>query len=164
MTVVYIRRNPLDPRKTINYLDSCAFNPHAGEIEAARKMLALHHSNQVIIAIPKSVKTELDCAGTPTEIRELSGGMFWAFAPSLTPAEQIKKERVYSIVIGNGKPENFEADASHVFEVGRRRGYFITVDGRLLDKRAALKEACGVVILTPTEWLTIFQQTAPLLG
>jgi len=161
MTVVFISRNPLDPRKAINYLDSCALSPHDSEREMAKKILALHDSAQVIVSISKSVKNELEHPGTPAEVRDRASGMFFVFAPSLTPAEERKKEQVYAIIIGNGKPDKYEADASHVFEVGRRSGYFITADNRILDKRDDLRKACGVIVRSATEWLVIFQQTEP---
>lgn len=159
MSVVFSNRSPLNPRNAINYLDSCAFNPDNGEVDAANKILALHTIGQVIVSITRSVKDELDRSKTPAEVRNRASGMFWVFAPSLTQDEKGKKELVEAIMIGNGKRDKYEADANHVFEVGRRGGYFITADKRILRKRNDLKNACSAIVCCPTEWLMIFQQT-----
>ncbi len=160
MTISYHYFNMRDPRKNINYFDSCAFNPQVAELEASRKILGLYASGIIIVAVTESVRIELARSRTPAEVHGSASGMFVAFAPSLTPAEEQTRAEVHRIMTGNAaSPEKHASDAEHVFEAGRRKGYFITAEHRIyIHKRDELQTASGAMIVSPTQWMEIYNK------
>jgi hypothetical protein len=86
--------------------------------------------------------------------------MIYTIQTTLVPDEVRRKAKIHEILTRNGKPEKYTADATHIFEAGKYGGYFITTDKRILDKRVELKQVCTATMLTPTEWLIIFEESA----
>ncbi|WP_182155926.1 hypothetical protein [Rugamonas apoptosis] len=82
--------------------------------------------------------------------------MLFTFPINPSTDEERKRVLVEEIIIGNGNRDKYLADATHVVEAGARHGYFITTDGRINDKRDELKEVCGVRVITPAEWLSLW--------
>jgi hypothetical protein len=154
MTVIDLRRRT-HPRNCHNYLDSCLFD--RDDDNDANRVLALRNSGMVSFVIAKSVKDEVDHPNTPPEAKAKASGMLFTFPVRPSADEERKRLLVEKIIIGNGKPATYLPDASHVLEAGLHHGYFITNDDRILGKKGKLKEACGVRIVSPIEWLTLYE-------
>jgi hypothetical protein len=84
--------------------------------------------------------------------------MVFTLDTNLTPDERRRKRTLHKILTGNGTPEKYEADAAHVFEAGKYGRYFITVDNRILAHRDELEAAGGAIVVTPTEWLAVYDE------
>jgi hypothetical protein len=156
MTALDLRRKT-HPRDCHNYLDSNLFDRH--DDNDANRILAMRESGVVSFVIAKSVKDEVDHPNTPPKAKAKASGMLFTFPVRPSADEDRKKERVYAILIGNAiNTEKHKPDANHVLEAGIHHGYFITIDDRILKKRGQLEAACGVRIVTPTEWLAFFDK------
>jgi len=161
MSRVPFGRNYLDPRRANNCLDSCAFDPkYSPEHEAAKRIRSLGHEGIVQLNLAHSNQKEVDHPNTPECVKREATGMIYTIPTGLVPDEVTRKAKIHEILTGNGKPEKYAADAAHVFEAGKYGGYFVTTDQRILDKRAELNQICTATILTPTEWLKIFDESA----
>lgn len=160
MPRVPFAHNLLDPRHANSFLDSCAFDPkYAPEDEAAREIKRLGNDGVIVIILAHSNQKEIDNPNTPDDVKREAQSMIYTVETAPTPSERQRKAAIHTILTGNGKPENYEADASHVFEAGKYGGYFITTDQRILNKRDELRTVCVATICTPCEWLRVFHET-----
>jgi len=160
MTRVPFGRSYLDPRRTNNFLDSCAFDPkYAPDDEAARHIRELGNRGVINLLLAHSNQKEIEHPNTPQDVKREAQAMTYTLETALTPNEVKQKEAIHVILTGNGKPEKYEADAAHVFEAGKYVGYFITADQRILGKRQELGRVCAATIFTPCEWLRVFNET-----
>jgi predicted nucleic acid-binding protein len=151
-----------DPRYANNFLDSCAFDPkYTPEHEAAERIRNLCSDNHINIVIAHSVAKEIEHPNTPNDVKKEAVKMLFSLEVELTQEEQQRLNKIHSILTGNGEPENYQADAQHIFEAGKYVGYFITTDGRILRKQEELCKIPNVpIILKPSEWLDVFDKTA----
>jgi hypothetical protein len=150
-------RSYLDPRLVNSFLDSCAFDPkYAPEDEAARQIRKLGNRDVVSLLLAHSNQQEIDHPHTPEDVKIEAQKMIYTIEIALTPDERKRKAEIHTILTGNGKPEKYKADATHVFEVGKYGGYFITTDERILGKWQELSRVCDAVIFKPSEWLRVF--------
>ncbi|SRR5258708_18189181 len=152
-------RTYLDPRRANNFLDSCAFDPkYSPEDEAARHIRAMGSDGKVILVLAHSNQKEIDHPNTPPDVKREASTMQFTIETSLTPAERDRKGAIHAILTGNGRPEKYAADSTHIFEAGKYGGYFVTTDARILSKKVELERASRAVILKPTEWVQIFEE------
>ena len=152
-----LRRKHGDMRNTVHYLDNCMFVPHENDPDRNR-ILALHKTGEALFVLSKSVKKEVDDPGTPVPARDKASGMLFTYPVAPSKDEERKRVLVEEIIIGNGKRDKYLADATHAVEAGAHHGYFITTDDRINDKKDKLKEACGVMVVRPAEWLTLWDR------
>lgn len=152
-----LRRKHDDKRNTVHYLDNCMFIQHENDPDRNR-ILALRKAGEAVFVLPKSVKEEVDAPGTPVPARDKASGMLFTYPVTPSKDEERKRVRVEEIIIGNGKRDKYLADATHVVEAGAHHGYFITTDDRINDKKDKLKETCGVRVVRPAEWLTLWDR------
>ena len=153
-------RNYMDPRRSKNFLDSCAFDPkYAPEDEAARQIRDLGSNDVVSLLLAHSNQKEIEHPNTPQDVKREAQGMIYTLETSLTQEELKRRVDIHSILTGNGKPEKYKADATHVFEAGKYMGYFITTDQRIIGKRQELSRVCPATIFTPSEWLRVFNES-----
>lgn len=155
--VYNFRRTQRDMRNTVHYLDNCMFVEHDNDPDRNR-ILALHKADEAVFVLPKSVKDEVNHPSTPVPARDKASGMLFTFPLNPSKDEERKRALVEEIIIGNGKRDKYLADAAHVAEAGARSGYFITTDDRINNKKAELKDACGVRVVRPHEWLALWGQ------
>ena len=68
--------------------------------------------------------------------------------------------RLRVLLKGNGKSDQHNADAGHVFEAAKYGAYFTTHDGRLRRKTKEIGEIVGpaLQIVTLAEFLTIYDR------
>lgn len=161
-----MRRKPLgqtypDPRRRNNFLDSCAFDPkYAPEHEAAQRIRGLGSDGQVNLGLAHSIQKEVNHPNTPPDVKQAAAKMTFTIKTGLIPDELKRKATIHQIITGNGKPENYAADAANVFEAAKYIGYFITTDEPILGKRCELQQVSGAVILKPSQWLKVFKEAA----
>lgn len=162
MARIPFSRRFLDPRRANNFLDSCAFDPkYAPEHESAQRIHAISRTERISIILAHSVQKEIDHPNTPAEVKAEAAAMIFTIPTSLTNGERKRHANIHAILTGNGKPEKYLADATHLFEAGKYGGgYFITTDQRILDRRDDLRGASGAVIVTPAIWLKIYEDSA----
>lgn len=161
MRIFDLRRNN-HPRYSHNYLDSCVFRKDDNDKNITR-ILALIESRTVDFVLPQTVKDEVNHNHTPREAKDKAKEVLLSTFPVQPSAKEKKtKERVHTILIDNAINEKkHKSDADHVLEAGIHHGYFITTDHRILKKREQLKAACGVRIVTPGEWLELYDRPIP---
>ena len=153
----------IDPWITNSFLDSCAFDPeNPAEQRASEEIFRLHREKDLNLIIAHSTKREIEHPNTPAWVKNEASAKIFSIDVQLTPQEHAIKTRLHSLITGNGKAEKYAADAEHVFESQKYASYFITADGRLLDKAADVRALCGVTILLPSAFLKLVNQNAPL--
>lgn len=154
-------RPHLDPRRSLNFLDSCAFDPkYSPEHEAATQLRAFGGSGAIVLNIAHSNQKEIEHPNTPPEVKREALGMIYSIETTLTQEEINCKATIHAILTGAGNPEKYAADAAHVFEAGKYHGYFVTTDARILARKAELERVTAVVIVKPSQWLAIYAETA----
>ncbi len=142
-------------------MDTCAFDPkYSPEHEAAQEIRSLGRDGRVNLTLTHSNQKEVDHPNTPTDVKKEAGELIYTIKTTLTEVEIERKTRIHKILTGNGNPDKFAADATHVFEAGKYGGYFITADRRILDKREDLQGISAALIVLPSEWLKIFNETS----
>jgi hypothetical protein len=152
---------PISPKQVNNFLDSCAFNPQGTPEEgAAKKIRELGDAGVVNLVMAHSVQREIDHPNTPADVKQAATATIYTLDCELNSEELKRKAAIHAIMTGNGKPEKYIADATHIFEAGKYGGYFITTDARILERRKTLEEASGVRIFRPTEWLKLLNEGA----
>jgi hypothetical protein len=151
-----------DPRRTNTFLDSCAFDPkYHPEDEAAQRIRQLRRGVMISILIAHSNQKEIEHPNTPADVKAEAADMNYTIETSLTPDEVARRAKIHAALTGDGNPEKYAADAQHVFEAGKYGGgYFVTTDGRILARKSELQALSGAVILKPSEWLRIYEETA----
>ena len=149
-----------DPRYANNFIDSCAFDPkYTPEDEAAERIRTLCAENHINIVIAHSVAKEIKHPNTPNDVKIDAIGMLFSLEVGLNDEEKQRLSNIHSVLTGNGKPENYKADAQHIFEAGKYAGYFITTDERILKKQNDLEKIKNIpIILKPSEWLNVFEK------
>ncbi|MCL6484017.1 MAG: hypothetical protein I4O49_07505 [Janthinobacterium lividum] len=155
--VIDLRRKPGDMRNTVHYLDNCMFVAHDNDPDRNR-ILALHKAREAVFAMPESVKDEVDDPGTPMPARAKANEMLFTFPVRPSTDEERKKVLVEAILKGLSKSDKHLPDAKHVLEAGMHHGYFITTDDRINNRKDELKEACGVRVVRPAEWLVLWDK------
>ncbi|MBK9160294.1 MAG: hypothetical protein IPM27_01785 [Nitrosomonadales bacterium] len=159
MARVPFGRSYHDPRRTNSFLDTCAFDPkYAPEDEAAREIHRIAKEGSISVLLAHSNQKEIEHPNTPEDVKREARSMIYTVETALTSGERTQKAEIHRILTGNGKPEKYAADATHVFEAGKYIGYFITADRRVLDKRDELREVSPAIVLTPSEWLRIYRE------
>ena len=159
MARVPFGKSNLDPRRSNNFLDSCAFDPkYAPESDAAEEIQRIADEGGLSLLITHSNRKEIEHANTPENVKREARSMNYTIETDITPGERAQKAAVLRILTGNGSPEKYAADARHVFEAGKYIGYFITTDRRILDKRDELRKVCPATVLKPSEWLHIYHE------
>lgn len=154
-------RSHLDPRRALNFLDSCAFDPkYSPEHEAATRLRALGGEGAVVLHIAHSNQKEIEHPNTPSEVKREASGMIYSIETSLTQEDITRKAAIHAILTGAGNPEKYAADAAHVFEAGKYHGYFVTTDVRILARKVELECVTTVLIVKPSQWLAIYAETA----
>ena len=117
-----------DPRRSMNFLDSCAFDPkYFPEHEASAKLFQLSEIGILWLHLAHSNQKEIEHLNTPAWVKQRAKALIYSIETSLTPEERAQKASIHAILTGNGKkPDKFAVDAAHIFEASKYCGYFIT--------------------------------------
>lgn len=150
--------NPINPKIVNNFIDSCAFDPkYYPEDKASQEIFQRSENNELILTIAHSNQKEINHPNTPVWVKQLANDLIYSIQTGLTEREIKQKEKILTILTGNGKPENMTDDANHVFEASKYGRYFITTDKKILNKKNELEKACSVIVLRPSEFLEILK-------
>lgn len=145
---------PMNPWITNSFLDSCAFDPkYHPEDQAATELFRLHEKEGLGILLAHSNQREVDHPNTPAWVKTKAAGLIYTTSVTLTPDEKSRLRKIHAILTGDGKPENAEDDARHIFQAQKYGSYFVTTDERLLKRADEIRAECGVEILRPTQFL-----------
>ena len=151
-------RKYINPWIVNSFLDSCAFDPkYAPEDDAANKIFEIHRNEQLGVQIAHSNRKEIDHPNTPKWVKAEAAELIYTLQVSLTPNEREILRRIHVILTGQGKPENFKADAQPVFEAQNYGSYFITTDAVILKCAQDLQAVCYINILLPSKFLELVQ-------
>ena len=146
----------INPWLSNNFIDSCAFDPkYDPEDKASTEIFHLHEKDGLNLIIAHSTQKEINHPQTPSWVKSEAGGLIYTLDASLTFQEKTLLHDIENILAGNGKRENIIQDARHILEAQKYGTYFVTTDNRLLRKKHKILELCDVVILLPSEFLTI---------
>ena len=146
---------PLSPRFTHIFLDSCAFDPDdENEAQCSERIL---ESTNLMIEIMHSVQREIDHPNTPAEVKSKAARIIRTGETNLTPLELVTRSEIRSLMRGNSKSDQYEQDADHLFELTKYGGYFVTTDKRILSKSELMWRKYGVTVLKPSKMLLRIQ-------
>jgi predicted nucleic acid-binding protein len=151
-----------DPRRANTFLDSCAFDPkYHPEDAVAERIRSIRREVTISILLAHSNQKEIEHPNTPADVKAEAADMNYTIETSLTPEEVGRRAKIHAALTGEGKLEKYAADAQHIFEAGRYGGgYFVTTDERLLAKKLELQTLSGAIILKPSEWLRVYEESA----
>ncbi len=133
------------------FLDSSAFNPSIpAEMKALLQLLEMKEAGELDIVVPHSVMTEINNPSTPSYVKEIACSQIYSIEVQLNPEEKIKRERVLSVVTGNGSKEKMRPDAYHIWDAMKYGAqFFVTLDKRLLKC-----QGLDIFIKKPSEMLS----------
>ena len=155
------RREPIgkihiDPKRKLNFLDSCAFDPDcSNEENASQKIFEKYKNEEIVLNLAHSIQKEIDHPNTPRWVKQEASSCIYTHPTALNIEERDLKANIWKILTGNGKPEKMKRDAEHVFYASKHAGYFITTDNRIIKMKSELESICSVTIVKPTEFLEI---------
>ena len=149
----------LIPFKGSIFIDSCAFDfKYEPETTCSNELFSLHEEGKIWLEITHSNLEEIKHPSTPQPVKDLAKLKIYTLNTNLTNGEKKKKQEILTILTGNGRPENMEQDANHVFETHKYGGYFVTTDERIIKKRIELNQICNAKIVKPCELLKIISE------
>jgi len=145
---------PLNPWIANSFLDSCAFDPkYDPEDKAAIEVFRLHEHDGLPILLAHSTQKETEHPNTPPWVKIKAAELIYTIAVSLTPNETSRPRAIRDVLSGKGLSKNVEQDARHIFEAQKYGSYFVTTDGRLLQRAETIRTLCTVEILLPSDFL-----------
>jgi len=137
-------------------LDSCAFDlGDEDEQKASLEILALSDNGDLTVQIAHSTQKEINHPHTPDWVKQRAAQRIFTVEVQNTPNEMKMKNEILAIITGSGKPENYSADAEHVFEAQKYGSYFVTTDNGILRRADALHDLCQIDILKPSQLLVL---------
>ena len=150
---------PVNPLTNNCFIDSCAFDPkYNPEDEASSEIFRLLKDRRVLIQIAHSTEKEIEHPNTPAWVKHEASTVIRTLQVQLIPGENRKLREIEMILAGNGKVESILQDARHIFEAQKYGRYFITTDSRILNRASSLRAICDIVIVKPSEFLSIARQ------
>ena len=150
---------PIDPLITVNFIDSCAFDPkYEPEDRMSVEIFKLSQKGKFNIQIAHSTLKEIEHPNTPAWVKQEARSLIYTIQVQLIADEENKLREIERILAGNGKVKNVLQDAKHIFEAQKYGSYFITTDFRILNRANALRLSCNVTILRPSEFLSLVKQ------
>ncbi len=153
-------RSSPNPRYAAIRVDAHFFDDSidAKERAAADVLISLAEENVLSIAVPYSVRKELDHPNTPLNTRQCASRLPFTYDTGLGRADRLALAK--QIMRGNALSGRHDADASHVYDaVVWQAGYFVTCDTRVHKKAAELAAAFeDVWIVSPSRLLEILRE------
>ena len=144
-----------DPYRTSVFLDTCAFDPmYDPEQLSAFKIHSNHLLNTVLVHSPLKENSHLN---TPVWVKEVAEQQNYRFQTNVTPEQERLKTAILDILVGNGHPPYLKQDAMHIFEAHKYKGYFVTTDNRILDKKYKLEQVTKATIVRPSELQSVIE-------
>jgi hypothetical protein len=152
-------RMALNPYIANIFIDSCVFDPkEEPENSCSEEIFSKYEKGEINLVVSHSNMKEAEHPNTPARIKSEAASKIFTLNTSLTPAEQNKKNEIWSILTGNGKPAKMKPDSEHVFEAHKYGGYFVTTDNRIIKKRTELGKICNAIIVKPCELVVLLSE------
>lgn len=149
----------LNPYIANIFIDSCAFDPkYEPESSCSEEIFEKYENDEIILNVTHSNLKESEHPNTPLRVKQEAAAKIFTTETGLTSEERIKKQEIWDILAGNGKPEKMKQDATHVFEAHKYGGYFVTTDKRILKMRNSISKVCNAIIVTPCELLALLNE------
>ena len=149
-----MRRESIDPAYSQFFLDTCAFDPkYAPEDKSAAMLWKLYEDGILHLVLAHSNQREIDHPNTPPWVMAKAKTMTYTLPVSLTPDEQIRRDRIVALLRGNSTSNRHLDDAHHIFEASKYGGFFITTDARILKLNDSIYDICTVQVMTPSDAL-----------
>ncbi len=145
----------IDPLYTSSFLDANIFDEVAyGKNDAVQKILQIYDEDHINLLMAYSVQDELNDHKTPEGVKKAAQSFIFSVKVTLTKPEQDLYEKLLKEVTGNAERKNIGRDLFHVFEAQKYgAGHFVTLDKRLLKRRATISNILGVDVITPEEFV-----------
>lgn len=141
------------------FIDSCAFDPKdEPEASATAEIFRRHEKKDVSLVIAHSNMKEAEHPNTPRHVKDAALAQIFTIETNLTQPERMKKQEIWAVLTGNGKPEKMKQDAEHVFEAHKHGGYFVTTDERILKLRDKLHRISDAYIVRPSELVSLLEK------
>lgn len=145
-----------DPRRSNNFLDTCAFDPKVEpEASCAQNIRHLFNTGRIRLILSHTNQKEIEHPNTPSRVKTEASATIYTLEVQLTPKELETLRSIHQILRGNANSTAHYADATHIAETIKYGGCFITTDRRILAKSTVLLQL-GAVILKPSEWIEKF--------
>ncbi len=130
----------------------------AEERAAADRLILLAEQMVLSIAIPHTVRRELDHPNTPLSAQRRANRLVYTLDTGL--GDRSRLDKVRQVMQGNATPGRHHSDAAHLHDTAAwQAGYFVTCDGRILKKASEITAAIGDIwIVRPTELAAIFDK------
>lgn len=149
----------LNPYYANIFIDSCAFDPkYEPEASAAEEIFRRHEKEEISLVIAHSNMKEAEHPNTPKHVKDAALAQIFTIETNLVQPERLKKQEIWDVLTGNGKPEKMKQDAEHVFEAHKYGGYFVTTDTRILKLRDTLHSISNVHIVKPSELVSLQEE------
>jgi len=149
----------LDPRYGNNFIDNNGLDRTDDPAENAAVDTILELAGQAFgLLLPYSVKAEVEHPNTPRDVQRRAAMLLHSLPVQLTEPERATHDRVRALLQGNALPGKHAADAFHLVESAKYGGrYFITNDGRLLDKAPEIWAALQIQVVKPSAFLAAYR-------
>lgn len=149
----------LNPYYANIFIDSCAFDPkYEPEASAAEEIFRRREKEEIILVIAHSNMKEAEHPNTPKRVKDAALEQISTIETNLVQQEKLKKQEIWGVLTGNGKPEKMKQDAEHVFEAHKYGGYFVTTDERILKLRDKLHSISNAHIVKPSELVSLLEE------
>jgi len=130
---------PPDPRYAGIRVDANFFHDDIdpSERHAADRLLDLAEAMEISMAVPHTVRVELDHPNTPVATRERAARLAYTLDTGI--GNQRRLSLVQGVMQGNALPGRHHKDAAHLYDSALWQcAYFVTCDQRILKKQAEL--------------------------
>jgi hypothetical protein len=150
----------IDPHYCNNFIDAHVLDrTGTPEDELVEQILSLAMDGKFTLLLPYSVKAEIEHPNTPGEVKRRALELIYTEPVTLTAPELETHRKVRELLRGYAKPGKHDQDAFHIVESAKYGGgYFITNDQRILKKQPELTRLVGIAIVTPSEFLDLYQR------
>lgn len=152
-------KQPPDPRYVGIRVDNNFFDTSLIEEErdAAEQLITLSEALEISIAIPHTVRKELDDPRTPPHVRLNATRLPYTLDTGMS--NQSRRSEVVRIMQGNALKSKHVKDATHLYDTSLWQcAYFVTCDNRILRKQSELSALLeGLWVVKPSQLFQIYQ-------
>jgi len=153
---------PPDPRYAGVRVDANFFHDDipSNERKAADRLLELAETMEISMAVPHTVRAELDHPNTPAAARERATRLIYTLDTGMANLARLRL--VQGVMQGNALPGRHDKDSAHLYDSALWQcAYFVTCDGRILKKQGKLGAVISDLwVVRPTELVAIYEQWA----
>jgi hypothetical protein len=150
--------HPPDPRYAGIRVDAHFFDDGIApeERQAADRLIDLAEALTISMAIPHTVRTELDHPNTPISTKARAARLVYTLNTGM--ADYGRLSMVQTVMQGNAGAGKHHKDAAHLYDSALWQcAYFVTCDERILKKQNELRAIVSDLwVVRPTEMIAIY--------